>query len=70
MSLPTESETSLNQRISQERDLHELFRIWEQRYTTNGYDPEPIVRRYFTISLNFVLGFVLIGALFQIGGNS
>ena len=32
-------------RINEERDLHELFRIWEQRYTTPNYDPEPIVRR-------------------------
>lgn len=32
-------------RILEERDLHELFRIWEQRYTTLSYDPEPIVRR-------------------------
>lgn len=32
-------------RINEERDLHELFRIWEQRYTTANYDPEPIVRR-------------------------
>lgn len=32
-------------RINEEKDLHELFRIWEQRYTTASYDPEPIVRR-------------------------
>lgn len=32
-------------RINEERDLHELFKTWEQRYTTPNYDPEPIVRR-------------------------
>lgn len=30
--------------VALEKDIHELFRIWEQRYTTPNFDPEPIVR--------------------------
>lgn len=26
-------------------DLHEIFRIWEQKYTTSNFDPEPYVKR-------------------------
>lgn len=33
-------------RINEERDLHELFKMWETRYQSSSYDPEPIVRRY------------------------
>jgi hypothetical protein len=32
-------------RIQEEKDLHELFRIWEQKFSQANYDPEPIVRR-------------------------
>lgn len=32
-------------RINEERDLHELFKMWETRYQSSSYDPEPIVRR-------------------------
>lgn len=42
MNNPQENEVA---RIHEERDLHELFRIWEQKYTTTNYDPEPVVRR-------------------------
>ena len=44
MSSHVESEQA---RINEERDLHEIFKIWEQRYSTSSYDPEPIVRRQF-----------------------
>jgi len=32
-------------KLADEKDLHEIFRIWEQRYTTLSFDPEPFVRR-------------------------
>ena len=33
------------ERLAEERDLHEIFRIWEQMYMTPNFDPEPVVRR-------------------------
>lgn len=29
----------------QGRDLHEILRLWEEKHSTSGFDPEPIVTR-------------------------
>lgn len=31
--------------ILEQRDLHEIFRVWEQKYSTANFDPEPYVKR-------------------------
>ncbi|KAG5677622.1 hypothetical protein PVAND_007364 [Polypedilum vanderplanki] len=31
--------------LAEINDLHEIFRIWEQKYTSTNFDPEPFVRR-------------------------
>lgn len=29
----------------QGRDLHAIFRLWEEKHTTTGFDPVPILTR-------------------------
>jgi hypothetical protein len=46
----TTKKTAMNQEfehdaLDREDNLHEIFRHWEQRYTTPQFDPEPFVRR-------------------------
>lgn len=31
--------------ILQGRDLHKILQLWEEKHSTSGYDPEPIVTR-------------------------
>lgn len=31
--------------LSELKELQEIFKIWEQKYTTANFDPEPYVRR-------------------------
>lgn len=42
MSISQETEV---ERLLAEKDLHEIFRIWDIRHAIANYDPEPIVRR-------------------------
>lgn len=40
MAAPNEEETVL-----QGRDLPAIFRLWEEKHLTSGYDPVPILTR-------------------------
>jgi hypothetical protein len=40
-----QQEVEINTEDVNEDDLHEIFRQWEQLYTTPSFNPEPFVRR-------------------------
>lgn len=44
----------MNPDLSEQTDLHEIFRLWEQKYTAANFDPEPYVRRYFLKSFSLI----------------